>query len=94
VPSPYQRGPLYAPPSKMTVKRYGGLLWAGLFIVVGIVLGVLAGLQYSKYTKQADKKSTTAKNAQLYLFIFAAAGGVCLLIGIILAFVSVKKLKS
>jgi F0F1-type ATP synthase membrane subunit c/vacuolar-type H+-ATPase subunit K len=86
----------FAPDSvrKTGLQKYAGLIWAGLFILVGIGLGVFAGLSYSKYHHETNKQSQTAKNAMTALIAFGAAAAVCLIIGIIIAFYSVKKLRS
>ena len=91
IPPPIAYSP--KPYPKTGLQKYGGLIWAGVFIVGGIILGVLAGLTYGKYHKETNKKSTTAKNTLTYLIAFAASGGVLLIIGLIIAFVSIKKLK-
>ena len=93
---PYIPPPIsFAPNSvrKTGLQKYSGLIWAGLFIIIGIALGVFAGLSYSKYHHETNKNSQTAKNAKTALIAFGAAARVCLIIGIIIAFLSAKSLR-
>ena len=98
----------YAPPEKASsgwFKKYGGLIFAGILITGGIGTGVVSGLAYARYhnLKNPQKKigdppiqinEDDVKKEKNIFIIFGSVSVVLLIIGIIIGFVSIRKLKN